>query len=869
MADLNRIPGVKSRIARTYRRLRDIAVWRSFWPFIAACAAFLCLALLGLHERLPTKLAALSTLAFLIFALITALRGLRHYRGPNRNDAVRELDHQSDLRPLSSLQDRPARPEAEGVMLWRAHEQRLTDAIRRLKVPTFRDIWRRADPFMFRAILPAAIISLLVANGTGSLDRLSKAFSPDYGSLLGAENIRIEAWITPPDYSGRAPIFLDRDENTLEVPAGSVVTVRAQAPSAPKLRLDGQRRETLPFAATPDGAFEVTATLKTNTTLSVRWWGERQSWTIRTAPDNPPKTLFVSMPTLGENDETEFTWAIEDDYGVAKLELAIRPESDPTRAPDLIPIELGALNPTELTKRDSIDLTRNRWAGSRVIVNLVATDAAGQMGVSDTYEFILPSKLLLQPLAKAIQDARVTLLREDNPYDTLPEHTDSLVSGAFYTSATQRLGTAPEGIQRGHLMLDAITYGTPDYIRDLLVYTSLRSAMREIEAASNTETSKALDEMLWAVSLRAEYGTSADAYARLLAARNALEEALRDGASEEEIQRLTEAFRQAAMNYLAARMAEAMANGLAAPQQPQDGAAGGQGPNLGGQDFADMLDALEELAETGAADQARQLLSDITNMLENLNFQQGGAGGDGMPGLPGQQGDGSEDENVPQEERELSDTMRELSDILRQQRNLNDETLAQQRGERNGQGQQGQNNQPGGQGPGSEAPGGSGEQSLAEQQDRLADLVDRLIERSENGEFGAGGIVDEDALEAIERAQRRAGNALEEGNELRALRNQENATEQLRDLAEDLAAELDALRAARLGEQFGNGTEPGGSDPFGRSPNGGIGSDSDVDIPDQLERQRALDILEELRRRYGDTIDEEEREYLERLLDRF
>ncbi|MEM6586653.1 MAG: DUF4175 family protein, partial [Pseudomonadota bacterium] len=558
-----------------------------------------------------------------------------------------------------------------------------------------------------------------------------------------------------------------------------------------------------------------------------------------------------------------------DDYGVARLELAIRPEDDPTRAPDLIPIELGALNPKDLSKQDSLDLTRNRWAGARVSVSLIATDGAGQTGESEPYVFVLPSKLLLQPLAKAIQDARVTLLREDTPYEAQEIQTDALSAGGYFTSATQRMNNAPAGIRRGHTMIEAITFGTPDYIRDLLVYTSLRSAMREIEAASSIETAKDLDEMLWAVMLRAEYGSAADAYARLIAAKNALEEALRDGASEEEIKRLTEAFKDAALNYFAARMAEAMANGLAEGGPPQDGAAGGGGPNLGGQNFTVMLDALEDLAETGATDQARQLLSDITNMLENLEFQQGQGSGEGMPGMPGQEADGSDDENVPEEERELSDTMRELSEILRQQRELNDETLAQQRGERSEQGENGEEQsggeqaqngqgQPGGtEGPGGEesAEGGSGfgnDETLAQQQQRLADLVERLMERAEDGEFGVGDIVDEDALEAIERAQRRAGSALEDGNELRALRNQEDATEQLRDLALALAEELDERRAARLGEEFGNGTDTGQSDPFGNNPQVGIGSGDNVDIPDQIERQRAKDILEELRRRYGD-----------------
>ncbi|MEE2921725.1 MAG: DUF4175 family protein, partial [Pseudomonadota bacterium] len=59
------------------------------------------------------------------------------------------------------------------------------------------------------------------------------------------------------------------------------------------------------------------------------------------------------------------------------------------------------------------------------------------------------------------------------------------------------------------------------------------------------------------------------------------------------------------------------------------------------------------------------------------------------------------------------------------------------------------------------------------------------------------------------------------------------------------------------------------SDPFGRQAGGPGNNGEEVNIPDAGERQRAKDILEELRQRYNDSDDPEEREYLRRLLDRF
>lgn len=873
MAELNRIPGTKSLIDRTFARLRRIALWTAWWPLFALVCVFLVAAFLGVFERSPAQLAALATLIIFLGGGIAVWRGFRRYQSPARVDAITTLDQQSDLRPLASLADRPVRPEIDGVALWRAHETKLSDEVRRLNVPGFGEIWQRIDPLRLRFAFPVLLIAALALNWGQAQSRLQNALDPDYGSLFGAENIRIEAWIAPPEHTGRAPIFLKDEQTEIRVPAGSVMTIRVQAPSAPKLRVsnaDGNR--TTSFETTPDSAFETVTEISADSSVSVRWWGERKSWTVLASPDAIPEVEFVDMPVLGAGDRTEFSWMVSDDYGVAKLELTIKP-ADEDRDSDFVAVELGGISPREAEEESKLDLTRNRWAGARVEVRLKATDGAGQVGYSEPYEFKLPEKLLLQPLAKAIQDVRVTILREDNDYNDLQDELDATQADAFYLSATQRLYQAPTGVQRGAIMLEAVTYEAPRYFTDILVFSGLETARFALEASVSTGEAKSTEPLLWSLALRAEYGSAADAYAALMAAKKALEDALRDGASEEEIKRLMEAFKDAAQRYIAAKMAEALANGLEAAPDNRDSAEGPGGSGLGGQGFSDMLDALEDLTETGATDQARQLLSDITNMLENLEFQQGSGSGEGFPGMPGENADNENDEDLPEEEREMTETMRELSDLLREQRELNDETLAEQRGERGqpGNPQSGQN-QPGeGQSDLPDWMQGEDGRALSERQEGLANRIEELAENQmgsgEEGEGDGAGGLDEDTLEAIERSQRRAGNALEDGNQGRAIRNQDQATRQLRELAEGLAEELDAARADRLGEQQASGQ--GSADPFGRSQTGAVDDSNSVDVPDEAERQRAKDILDELRRRYDEAVDEDEREYLERLLDRF
>ena len=841
---------------------------------LAVISIYIAAAATGALERSDAQLSAMMALIFWTALGISAVRGVLRYKEPSAEDARDALDRQSDLRPIQALEDRPARPDASGQAMWHAHQEVLTDAARRLRVPTFEDAWQVQDPWRLRWFAPLALILVLVIN-VGSLpNRFLHALDPDYGSLFGADEIRIEAWITPPSYTGQAPRFLTPDTPSVRVPSGSILTIRAESPSAPVLRISGDRRVDKRFETTPENAFEVQAELTQTASISVRWWGERARWDVSTDPDLPPSVSFVETPVLGDGDRTEFRWLAEDDFGLDRLELAIRPLEDED-VEDRVLVDLGALAPRSREADAALDLTRERWAGARVELALIATDGAGQTAETETHEMILPEKLLLQPLAKAIQDVRVTVLREDAPYGALPPATESLESNAIFASASQRIGVAPDRLKRANLMLDGITYNGAAYYDDVMMFTGLRSAQKTILASTSLDEAKTVEPLLWALALRAEYGSAADALAALLAARAALEEALRDGASEEEIRRRMQAFKDAAQRYIAARMAEALARGLPEAQDFTDSAQGQPGGGLGGQDFSDMLDALEDLTETGATDQARQLLADITNMLENLEFQQGQSGGEGFPGMPGEGGE-EEAEDVPQEEREVTETMQELLDLLREQRELNDETLAQQRGER----APGDSSHQGGESEG-EFGGQDGfppdlpdwmqneGQDLADRQGELSDRVGELLDRfgTEPGAEGQGGL-DERVLRAIERAQRRAEQALRGNNENLALRNQEQATEQLRGLAEELAETLDSLRAARLGEGEEFQENADGS-PFGLPNTGGADDRNSVDIPDEIERQRARDILDLLRRRYDESTDEAEREYLERLLDRF
>ena len=128
------------------------------------------------------------------------------------------------------------------------------------------------------------------------------------------------------------------------------------------------------------------------------------------------------------------------------------------------------------------------------------------------------------------------------------------------------------------------------------------------------------------------------------------------------------------------------------------------------------------------------------------------------------------------------------------------------------------------------------------------------------GQFG-------DAREAMQQAER----ALRNGDMEGATEAEGRALEQLRQGARNLAEQM----MQQNPNQFGMG--PNGNpmqelDPLGRPQSRTDGSDPGLSskLPDQIDVQRAREILEELRKRLGEqTRPRDELDYLERLLKRF
>ena len=217
--------------------------------------------------------------------------------------------------------------------------------------------------------------------------------------------------------------------------------------------------------------------------------------------------------------------------------------------------------------------------------------------------------------------------------------------------------------------------------------------------------------------------------------------------------------------------------------------------------------------------------------------------------------------------------MEDLADSLRQQQELSDRTFHDLQGQTPG-------DQPGGGGiegntdAGEEGPSAQG--SLSEQQKRL----EREVERQRGNLPGAGteaGQAARRALDEAAEAMDQAADNLRAGDLPGALDNQSEAIDALRDAMRRLGETLDEQAAPGQGATTndrraeGQSQSPSTRDPLGRDVggNGQLGAGEQM-VPQEELRLRSQELMEEIRRRAGALErPEEERNYLQRLLDRF
>ena len=204
---------IEARIARAVARARAALVWEQVWPliapFLALAALFAALSWFGLWRitATPVRVAILALFAVAIAAF--AWRVLR-FAMPTRAAAFARVEQETGVlhRPATAFSDRLASrsDDPTGQALWAAHRRRTLASLDRLRagIPSPRLVAR--DPYALRFLVLLLFVVGFIMAGPERIARIGEAFRG--GESTAAAIARIDAWVTPPAYTGRPPIFL-------------------------------------------------------------------------------------------------------------------------------------------------------------------------------------------------------------------------------------------------------------------------------------------------------------------------------------------------------------------------------------------------------------------------------------------------------------------------------------------------------------------------------------------------------------------------------------------------------------------------------------------------------------------------------------
>lgn len=846
---------LQARLALTWERL-----WPGLWPAVSVLALFVAVAFFNLLPALPGWLHLLILAGFAAGLGVALWRGLRGFAIPDAAAARRRIERDSGLphRPLHVLRDSVSGADPMAAALWRLHQERVRDAVKCLRVRMPEPHVAARDRYALRVLVG---LLLFVSTGVAWDDwraRLEAAFAPGLSSPAVATVSTLDLWVTPPDYTGLAPIFLTSGgmasaagptakpsaspatdpAQPIAVPSGSQVLARATGGSTvPVLEVNGADAG---FEAVETGTFQIQAPVTGGTRIAVRQGSRTMgSWPITVVPDRAPTVAFAQPPAAGERGALRIDYVAQDDYGLIGIDAVLSLsaeglETDPEfdRAPVTLPMGLPGARPKQARSAGFHDLTAHPWAGLPVTLRLTATDGAGQQGHSDEVAMTLPERMFSHPVAREIVEQRKKL---------------TLRPSAMRTEVARALSelSARPGAFAG----------------DIIVFLSLRTAVARLMLDDTVEAIPELQQLLWETALRVEDGGLSLAERDLRDAERRLAEALERNATDEELRRLMDELQTAMDRFLEAmeeQMRQALERGEQLPQIPPEMAQ--RMDMFDRNDLQRMMDQMRAMAETGAKDAARQMLSQLQQMLENMRS-------------------GAMAQMQQNQQNQQMQMMRELQDLAQKQQQLLDETFRQSQEQMNQPqpGQRGRQQQPGQRG-GQNNSGSPTMQRQAERQEALRRQLGDIMRRM--GE--AGGEIPR-PLGRAERAMRDAGQALQQGQPGSAVPPQTQAMDELQQGMQAMAEQMmQQMQQMMMGAQPGMmpGGQPGQADPrqVGRNrdplgrrpPSQGTVDNNDVKIPEEADLQRSREILDELRRRSGEfDRPRPERDYIDRLLRQF
>nr|CBI81479.1 conserved membrane hypothetical protein [Bartonella sp. 1-1C] len=607
-------------------------IWPRLLPFFLAMSLLYSLSWFGIFNALGYW-AHLFLLWLILFIAAGSLFLLFGFRLPTIKDINDHIEQTNNLKhqPLNVQKDR-LHFEDEGDIttnIWHEHQRRMAEQLYHLRI---RSVYLKSasyDPMALRALFILFCVCAFSFSFGSSGGRLADAF--DFRPTVDETLMRVDAWVTPPAYTGVAPIYLTQNETTqFTIPEGSEVVVRIVNGAGITVTAiseeDGQKISLTKKNEQPalnNSIIRFETHLERSIYLSLSSRHKQQKWHLRMIKDQLPAIHWLEKPGRILSGSLELQYEMDDDYGVTNAFVEIEPFFDQEKnssplykAPE---IKLLLARGGKGKMRTVQDLSSHPWAGSEVKITLIVQDGAGQQGRSKTFIMTLPERIFANPVARAINEQRRLL--------------------------------ALNASEREHVldMISALLLRPENGLQNTTHFLLLQSAWTRLSMAQTEDQLRDVVDYLWTIALGIEDNQLESAQQRLKQAQAALRDALQHGASAAEIERLMADLRQAVNDYIHAL----------AEKAPED--KDSREATLSIDTLQNKLNSIEEMAKMGSSSAAEQLLTEIEQTLDHLQIRKSH-----------QTNEQNENQTTQMKEKidQLGDLMRRQQEILNDTHNL-------------------------------------------------------------------------------------------------------------------------------------------------------------------------------------------------------
>ena len=506
------------------------AVVLCFWQPVLVSIFILSLFLLDILPSLGFWLHAIVLGGIGVLFIYFLLKGFASFRTPTRQDALTRLEQSNNLAhsPLRSLDDNLSADttDSASIALWNLHQAKSWELAKTARATSPIAILAKADPYAIRLLGVVMLMVSFSIAGSNAGTHIWKSLIPDIEAPINYKNIKINAWVTPPAYTNMAPVFLPYNSAQLlldeapliDAPIGALLIVQVSNLTSPPLFQD-EEDVAIPFEKSGADSFSYQQEIISDNKFSVVVKDKKLvTWRMILRPDNPPQIAFAeNSPQKMARSVLQIAYKAYDDYGVENITLRLR------RPPPVLGSVAAALPDKQYEYpviipgrgRESIeanflkDLTPHPWAGTQVLLELIASDALDNVTVSKPRLVVLPQRSFEHPIAREVIKLRTRL--------TLNPIADR------YKVAS---------------LLGGIGGFPAKYDNDFAVHLGLRTAALRLIYPSGESEVEGVIKLLWDLALRIENGGLSLAEARLRAAQNAVMEAIANGATQEELSRL-------------------------------------------------------------------------------------------------------------------------------------------------------------------------------------------------------------------------------------------------------------------------------------------------------------------------------------------